>query len=119
MNPVLLKPEGDRRAQVVLNGKALRSEEAAAYMANRGSLLPSVIEAFDRLKSAHDLVIIEGAGSPAEVNLLMGDASKARQGLGWQPTCDFNELVRMMVEHDLAAYHPDSTVVGELVRTAT
>ena len=56
---------------------------------------------------------------PAEVNLLMGDASKARQRLGWQPTCDFNELVRMMVEHDLAAYHPDSTVVGELVRTAT
>ena len=73
MNPVLLKPEGDRRAQVVLNGKALRSEEAAAYMANRGSLLPSVIEAFDRLKSAHDLVIIEGAGSPAEVNLRKGD----------------------------------------------
>jgi dethiobiotin synthetase len=73
MNPVLLKPEGDRRAQVVLNGKALRSEEAAAYMANRGSLLPSVIEAFERLKSAHGLVIIEGAGSPAEVNLRRGD----------------------------------------------
>ncbi|QWC57987.1 cobyric acid synthase [Erythrobacter sp. 3-20A1M] len=73
MNPVLLKPESDRRAQVVLNGKALRSEEAAAYMANRGSLLPAVIDAFDRLKSAHDLVIVEGAGSPAEVNLRKGD----------------------------------------------
>ena len=73
MNPLLLKPEGDRRAQVVLNGKALRSEEAAAYMANRGSLLPIVIEAFDRLRSAHDLVIVEGAGSPAEVNLRKGD----------------------------------------------
>ena len=73
MNPVLLKPEGDRRAQVVLNGKALRSEEAAAYMAKRGSLLPAVIEAFDRLKSAHELVIVEGAGSPAEVNLRKGD----------------------------------------------
>ena len=73
MNPLLLKPEGDRRAQVVLNGKALRSEEAAAYMANRGSLLPIVIEAFDRLRSAHELVIVEGAGSPAEVNLRKGD----------------------------------------------
>ena len=73
MNPLLLKPEGDRRSQVVLNGKALRSDEATAYMANRGSLLPAVTEAFDRLRSAHDLVIVEGAGSPAEVNLRRGD----------------------------------------------
>lgn len=73
MNPVLLKPEGDRRAQVVVNGKALRSDEAATYMAKRGSLLPTVLEAFERLKSAHELVIVEGAGSPAEVNLRRGD----------------------------------------------
>ena len=40
---------------------------------------------------------------PAEVNILLGDASKAAQQLGWQPTCGFEELVRMMVDHDLAA----------------
>lgn len=73
MNPVLLKPEGDRRAQLVLNGKALGSKEAAEYMANRGNLLSPVIEAFDRLKAAHELIFVEGAGSPAEVNLRKGD----------------------------------------------
>jgi GDPmannose 4,6-dehydratase len=39
---------------------------------------------------------------PAEVNLLLGDAAKAKHGLGWQPSCSFNELVRMMVDHDLS-----------------
>lgn len=73
MNPVLLKPEGDRRAQVVVDGWALRSEEAAHYMAERGSLLPHVLDAFARLRSTYDLVIVEGAGSPAEVNLRRGD----------------------------------------------
>ena len=73
MNPVLLKPEGDRRAQVVVIGTALRSEEAAQYMAKRGSLLAPVLAAFERLRETYDLVIVEGAGSPAEVNLRQGD----------------------------------------------
>ena len=50
MNPVLLKPEGDRRAQIVVNGKALRSEDAAHYMAERGRLLAPVLSAFGRLR---------------------------------------------------------------------
>ncbi|MEM7781090.1 MAG: cobyric acid synthase [Pseudomonadota bacterium] len=73
MNPVLLKPEGDRRSQIILNGTPLRSEEAANYMRDRGSLLPEVLSAFERLRAAHDLVVVEGAGSPAEVNLRQGD----------------------------------------------
>ncbi|MBX7534962.1 cobyric acid synthase [Qipengyuania sp. GH1] len=73
MNPVLLKPEGDRRAQIVVDGKALRSAEAAHYMAERGRLLAPVLSAFGRLRGAHDLIIVEGAGSPAEVNLRRGD----------------------------------------------
>lgn len=73
MNPVLLKPEGDRRSQIVLNGKPLRSEDAAPYMRKRGSLLPEVLDAFERLRASYDLVIVEGAGSPAEVNLRKGD----------------------------------------------
>ncbi|MEM7568204.1 MAG: cobyric acid synthase [Pseudomonadota bacterium] len=73
MNPVLLKPQSDRTSQIVLHGKAHSAAEAAEYMANRGSLLPAVLESFERLTAAHDLVIVEGAGSPAETNLRDGD----------------------------------------------
>lgn len=69
MNPVLLKPQTDRAAQVVLQGKALTTMEAIDYMAIRASLMGAVMQSFYRLADAHDLVLVEGAGSPAEVNL--------------------------------------------------
>lgn len=69
MNPVLLKPQTDRTAQVVVHGKALSAMEAAEYMASRDQLLGAVLESFQRLIEANDLVIVEGAGSPAEINL--------------------------------------------------
>ena len=69
MNPVLLKPQSDRTAQIVVQGKALHAMEAADYMASRDQLMGAVLESFDRLTAAHDLVIVEGAGSPAEINL--------------------------------------------------
>lgn len=69
MNPVLLKPETDRAAQVVVQGKALTTMQAAEYMANRDQLMDAVLASFERLKSDYDLVLVEGAGSPAEVNL--------------------------------------------------
>jgi len=69
MNPVLLKPESDRAAQVVVHGKALTTMQAADYMANRDQLIDAVMASFDRLRAAHDLILVEGAGSPAEVNL--------------------------------------------------
>lgn len=69
MNPVLLKPETDRAAQVVIHGKARNTMQAADYMANRDELMDAVLESFERLRTAHDLVLVEGAGSPAEVNL--------------------------------------------------
>ena len=68
-NPVLLKPETDRRAQLVVHGEAVSSMDAAHYMARRGELLGKVLESFDRLTASHDLVIVEGAGSPSEINL--------------------------------------------------
>jgi len=73
MNPVLLKPQTDRSAQVVVHGKAYQASDAAHYMRSRGSLLPYVLESFSRLVDAYDLVLIEGAGSPAETNLRVGD----------------------------------------------
>ncbi|MBV7392593.1 cobyric acid synthase [Mameliella sediminis] len=73
MNPVLLKPETDVGAQVVVQGKRLTTAKARDYAKLKPQLLVSVMESFGRLKGAHDLVIVEGAGSPAEVNLRKGD----------------------------------------------
>ena len=73
MNPVLLKPETDTGAQVIVQGKRFGSMRAAEYGSQKAKLLPPVLESFHRLAEAYDLVIVEGAGSPAEVNLRSGD----------------------------------------------
>jgi adenosylcobyric acid synthase len=73
MNPVLLKPETDVGAQVIVQGKRLTTAEARDYYTLKPKILQKVLESFHRLKSAHDLVIVEGAGSPAEVNLRRAD----------------------------------------------
>ncbi len=69
MNPVLLKPQSDRTSQVVLLGRASATRDARAYYDMRAELWPIVTAALDRLRAANDLVVIEGAGSPAEINL--------------------------------------------------
>ncbi|MEL7452310.1 MAG: cobyric acid synthase [Pseudomonadota bacterium] len=73
MNPVLLKPQTDRTSQIVVQGRAIKAMEAADYIANRNTLMGAVMESFERLAACHDLVIIEGAGSPAEINLRARD----------------------------------------------
>jgi len=73
MNPVLLKPQADGMAQLVVGGRVERSVAARDYRAMAPSLLPSVLAAFDRLGADADLVLVEGAGSPAEINLRPGD----------------------------------------------
>jgi len=73
MNPVLLKPETDVGAQVIVQGKRLATVRARDYAALKPQLMASVLDSFGRLRSAYDLVIVEGAGSPAEVNLRAGD----------------------------------------------
>jgi adenosylcobyric acid synthase len=73
MNPVLLKPQTDRASQLVVQGRAVSTVDAARYMADRGALLAPVMASFERLAGAHDLVLVEGAGSPAETNLRAGD----------------------------------------------
>ena len=72
-NPVLLKPESDRRAQVVVQGKVVDSMSAADYMARRDARMGAVLQSFGRLTEAYELIIVEGAGSPAEINLRAGD----------------------------------------------
>lgn len=73
MNPVLLKPETDVGSQVVVQGKRLATVKARDYAALKPQLMAPVLESFNRLKSQYDLVMVEGAGSPAEVNLRTGD----------------------------------------------
>ncbi|MHA3915532.1 cobyric acid synthase [Halovulum sp. GXIMD14793] len=73
INPVLLKPESELGAQVVVQGKRVATVAARDYGGLKPTLQAPVQESFARLKAAHDLVIVEGAGSPAEVNLRAGD----------------------------------------------
>lgn len=73
MNPVLLKPESETGSQVVVHGKRLTTVRAREYAALKPQLMEAVLASFNRLKAVHDLVIVEGAGSPAEVNLRAGD----------------------------------------------
>ena len=69
MNPILLKPEGDEGSQVIVNGEVRGSMKAVDYARYRKSLVSDVKRAFDSLASENDLIVIEGAGSPAEINL--------------------------------------------------
>ncbi|MEM9724034.1 MAG: cobyric acid synthase [Pseudomonadota bacterium] len=73
MNPVLLKPESERGAQLVVQGQCRETLRAAAYAHVKPTLLAPVLDSYRRLQAEADLMIIEGAGSPAEVNLRAGD----------------------------------------------
>ncbi|MGH6924156.1 MAG: cobyric acid synthase [Propylenella sp.] len=75
MNPVLLKPESERGAQVIMQGKRWATLAARDYAKRKAELLPRVLESFGTVAEAADLVLIEGAGSPAEINLRAGDVA--------------------------------------------
>src|SRR3954466_15239117 len=69
MNPVLLKPEADSRSQVIVLGRHWQTLRAASFYRRKEELWPVVTAALDRLRTTHDLIVIEGAGSPVELNL--------------------------------------------------
>ncbi|WP_294254713.1 cobyric acid synthase [uncultured Sphingomonas sp.] len=73
MNPVLLKPQADRTSQLVVHGKVRGTLHAGNYREARKALLGEVLTSYRRLSTACDLVLVEGAGSPAEINLRAGD----------------------------------------------
>ncbi|MEW9919372.1 cobyric acid synthase [Marimonas sp. MJW-29] len=73
MNPILLKPQSSTGAQVIVQGQIAGHQEAAAFGKNKAALMPAVLESFQRLAQRCDLIIVEGAGSPAETNLRAGD----------------------------------------------
>ncbi|MBQ1491155.1 MAG: cobyric acid synthase, partial [Blautia sp.] len=73
MNPVLLKPTGNSTSQVIVNGKPIGTLPAREYFAMKKSLIPSILEAYHSLEEEVDVIVIEGAGSPAEINLKKDD----------------------------------------------
>lgn len=84
MNPVLIKPASDTGAQIIIQGKVLQDMEAANFHAYKPQALSKVMESFCNLESKYDAVIVEGAGSPAEINLREGDIAN----MGFAETAD-------------------------------
>ena len=73
MNPVLLKPTTDVGSQVIVNGEVLGNMPAADYFKYKKRLIPDIMKAYDTLAEQYDIIVIEGAGSPAEINLKSDD----------------------------------------------
>ena len=73
MNPILLKPNSDMGSQVIVNGEVLGNREAKEYFRMKKSLIPSIMKAYGELDKSFDVIVIEGAGSPAEINLKDND----------------------------------------------
>lgn len=73
MNPILIKPMGDTTSQIIVNGLPLGNMKARDYFKNKKSLIPDIQAAYDRLSRDADIIVIEGAGSPVEINLRDND----------------------------------------------
>lgn len=73
MNPILLKPTGDKTSQVIVNGRVKANMSAKEYFAHKKDLIPDIVAAYEKLSKMVDIIVIEGAGSPAEMNLKSDD----------------------------------------------
>jgi adenosylcobyric acid synthase len=69
MNPVLLKPTNETSSQVIVNGEVLRNMSAQEYYRRKREIVPEIMKAYEKLDAQYDIIVLEGAGSPAEVNL--------------------------------------------------
>ena len=107
MNPVLLKPQSDVGAQLIVRGQVEASYQAMAYQARKAALLDIVLDSFRRLEAEADLVIVEGAGSPAEINLRDGDIAN----MGFARAAD----VPVVLVGDIDRGHVIAALVGAKV----
>jgi adenosylcobyric acid synthase len=73
MNPILLKPSTDKDSQVIVMGKVLADMDAASYYKFKPQLIPQIMQAYQTLAAENDVMVLEGAGSPAEINLNEND----------------------------------------------
>lgn len=104
MNPVLLKPQSDVGAQLIVRGQMAGTWKAKGHQARKGDLLGVVVESFRRLEAESDLVIVEGAGSPAEINLRAGDIAN----MGFARAAD----VPVVLVGDIDRGHVIAALVG-------
>ena len=104
MNPVLLKPQSDVGAQLVVLGKMAGTWKARGYQERKGELLDVVLASFRKLEAEADLVIVEGAGSPAEINLRAGDIAN----MGFARAAD----VPVVLVGDIDRGHVIAALVG-------
>ncbi len=104
MNPVLLKPQSDIGAQLVVLGKMQGTWKALGYQERKASLLDTVLHSFRTLEAEADLVIVEGAGSPAEINLRKGDIAN----MGFARAAD----VPVVLVGDIDRGHVIAALVG-------
>ena len=104
MNPVLLKPQSDTGAQLVVRGQVEGVWQAAVYQDRKAALLDVVLDSFRRLETEADLVIVEGAGSPAETNLRAGDIAN----MGFARAAD----VPVVLVGDIDRGHVIAALVG-------
>ena len=106
LNPVLIKPQSDRTAQLIVRGEPSGLLEPGDYIGDRSGLLDVVIDSFNGLVATHDLVIVEGAGSPAETNLRNRDIANMgfarRAGV---PVCIIGDIDRGGVIASLVGTH--------------
>jgi adenosylcobyric acid synthase len=104
MNPVLLKPQSDLGAQLVVRGRMAGTWQARAYQDRKGELLETVLESYRVLQAEADLVLVEGAGSPAETNLRAGDIAN----MGFARAAD----VPVVLVGDIDRGHVIAALVG-------
>ena len=105
MNPILLKPSSDVGSQVIVNGKARGQMPAAAYFKMKRSLIPDILEAYNSLAAENDIIVIEGAGSPAEINLKADDIVNMGLQSWWMRRCCWRAISTG------AAYSPSCTAL--------
>ncbi|HZV21335.1 MAG TPA: cobyric acid synthase, partial [Hyphomicrobiales bacterium] len=89
LNPVLLKPQSEIGAQIVLRGKVVGSARARDFQGRKRSLLPAVLQSFERLKASHDFIVVEGAGSASEINLRANDIAN----MGFAEAADLSAIL--------------------------
>jgi adenosylcobyric acid synthase len=106
MNPVLLKPESETGAQVIVHGKRIGSLRAMDYGTRKATLLPAVLDSFAKVSAGADIVLVEGAGSPAEINLRVGDIANMGFALAAQvPVALIGDIDRGGVIASLVGTH--------------
>jgi adenosylcobyric acid synthase len=121
MNPVLLKPETDVGAQVIVRGRRIATLRARDYAAMKPSLMAPVLESFSRLKDRADLILVEGAGSPAEVNLRthdianMGFARKANVPVVLVGDIDRGGVIAQLVGVRCVLDPDDAAMIGGFI----